>query len=1162
MTDLHASAEDLSPAERERLLAVLRKQATTGHQDHIPRRRSPAPVAASTTQQRLWLMDQIRPGLATYNETAAWRLTGELDVPVLRDTLSEIVRRHESLRTTFAASADGPVQHINDPRPVPLEVTDLTGLPADEQDTKAHALAVEQARQPFDLARGPLLRVSLLRLAPREHVLVLVAHHIVTDGWSTDLFRAELVALYAAFSAGRPSPLGEPVIQYADFAAWQRNRPDAPDLDAQLAYWRRQLAGLPPVLQLPIARPRPEVISHDGAREPFAVPAHLGRGVTEFARHGGATPFMVLLATLQILLHRYTGERDIAIGTALAGREHPDLEQVIGFFANTVVLRGDIGADATFRDVLAQARETSIAAQDNQDVPFESVVDTVRPERSPSFNPLFQTMLVLENAAGNRRHEPGGLKVTPDEIDIGVAKYDLVLQLRAEGDAFTGVWEYSTDLYDTDGIRRLGTHFLTLLEDALAHPDRPIGTLALLPAPELRTVVSDWNATDAPIPTGRRIHELIEEQVERSPEAPAVVDGDRSVTYGELNRGANQLARWLRDSGIEPGAVVGVALRPSADMLTAVLAVLKAGAAYVPMDPAYGPRRLEAMIEDAAPVAVLTHSETASGLPASATRQILLDRIREEYTRRDGRDLELAGSPEDLAYVMFTSGSTGKPHGVQVAHDNLVASTAARGHYYSTPPQRYLLLSSLSFDSSVAGIYWTLTTGGALVLPPTEHAVDIPALCRSMATSRPTHLLCVPSLYDLILDQARPEEVASLECVILAGEPLRQDLVDRHGELLDSVGLFNEYGPTEATVWCTVQRCGPARVPGQVPVGRPIANTRIRLLDRGRQPVPVGVPGELCIGGPGVTRGYVGRPELTAERFIPDPFGPGRLYRSGDLARYLPDGTIQLLGRIDDQVKVRGYRVEPGEIEAALREHPAVEAALVGAPAFDAGHRKIVANVVLRATGTSPADLRQFVRGRVPEFALPSLIEVVDELPRLPNGKVDRAGLVVSATSAAGASTPGAAPAGLTEALHRIWREVLGVDSVGLDDNFFEVGGDSLSIVKVYNEFKPLAGRDITITDMIKYPTISQVISFIGESESTAPVTESERLTEALHRIWREVLGVDSVGLDDNFFEVGGDSLSIVKVYNEFKPLAGRDVTITDMIKYPTIRQVISFLGA
>ncbi|MEH0416183.1 non-ribosomal peptide synthetase [Streptomyces sp. B21-083] len=1079
MTDTHPSAEDLSPAERERLLAALRQRPRAGGRDGIPARRPGAPVLASLTQQRIWLLDQIRPGLPTYNETAGWRLTGDLDTAVLRDCLSEIVRRHEALRTTFTDSADGPVQLIGEPRPVRLDVTDLTGLPGDRREEQARAAIVERARQPFDLARGPLLRVSLLKLATREHVLVLIAHHIVTDGWSTDLFRFELTELYAAFSRGEPSPLAEPATQYADFADWQRRRSGGPDLDAQLDHWRRELAGIPALLELPIAAPRPEVATHDGARFPFTVPADLGRAVADLAGQHGATPFMVLLGALQTLLHRYTGERDIVVGTALAGREHPELEKVIGFFANTVVLRGSLDADATFADVLGQAREAVIAAHDNQDVPFDSVVDAIGPQRSPGHNPLFQTMLVLENAPAPRDGggERTGLRITPDEVDIGVAKYDLVLQLRTDGDAFGGVWEYSTDLYAADAIEALGTHFLTLLADAVSHPDRPLAELALLPEPELRSLVRTGNATEALPETGGTIHRLFEEQAARTPDAVAVAEESGEVSYSELNARANRLARWLRRSGIQPGALVGIALRPSADLLVALLAVLKAGAAYLPMDPAYGSRRLEAMAADAAPVAVLTDSEVAADLPDLTAQRFLLDRVGPDQAAQDDHDLESTGSPDDLAYVMFTSGSTGRPNGVMVSHANLVASTTARWSRYDSPPERYLLLSSLSFDSSVAGIYWTLTTGGTLLVPPTVG--DIPVLCRSLAESRPTHLLCVPSLYELILQETKPADTESLTCVILAGEPLYQDLVSRHREQLPATALFNEYGPTEATVWSTVQRCGPSDLPGQVPVGRPIPGTRIRLLDRAAQPVPAGVPGELCIGGAGVSQGYLGRPELTAERFVEDPFADGVLYRSGDLGRYLPDGTIQLLGRIDNQLKVRGYRIEPGEIEAALREHPEVEAALAGAEQGTDSHRRLVAQVVPRGDGVSAARLHEFLRTRVPHFAVPSLIELVDELPRLPNGKLDRAALTVSKTYDAALTGNDPALTGLAAELADVWKATLGLDSVRADDNFFEMGGDSLTVVKVYNQFKQRSGKSFAITDMIKYPTIGRFVAFL-----------------------------------------------------------------------------------
>jgi amino acid adenylation domain-containing protein len=1083
MTNDGASIEELSPAERERVVAALRREAVAAADDAIPRRSGRAPAAASATQRRLWLLDRLRPGESAYNEPVAWRLRGVLDVALLERCLSEIVRRHEVLRTTFStASDDEPIQVVHSPRGVALPILDLTRLPTEEREAEASRLAAQEARRPFDLVEGPLLRTSLLRLDEQEHVLVVVVHHIVADGWSIGLFRNELLDLYAAFGAGRPSPLPELPIQYADFAAWQRGRLRDADLDAQLEYWRRQLDGLPPLLELPIARARPQVETFAGAREPFAPSPELSRRIAAVAREARVTPFMTVLAGLQAVLHRYTGERDIAVGAALSGREHPALEPLIGFFVNTVVMRGDVRGDATFRELLEQMREVALAAREHQDVPFERVVEALAPPRSAGRNPLFQVMLAAD-ATPPRRPQPSGLELTPTAVSSGAAKYDLTLQLALGAEGSHGVWEYNRDLYAPEDVRRADGHLRTLLEAALADLDRPLATLPLLTREELETLHGAWNHTRTPFPRDRCIHELFEEQAARTPDAPAVLEDERATSYGELNRRANQLARRLRGEGVGREARIGVAMQPSVDMLVAVLGVLKAGAAYVPLDPEHPARRLATMLASAGVDQVLTHDAVASRLPAIDAPIVSIDRERAALDSRPDGDLERATSPDALAYVLFTSGSTGEPKGVMVEHANVVHSTTARGHVYDRPPARFLLLSPLSFDSSVAGIFWTLTTGGALVLPRLAHASDVPALCHAMSASRSTHLLCVPSLYALILDEAQAEELAALETVIVAGEPLRRRVVERHMEVACGVGLFNEYGLTEATVWSTVHRCVAGEREREAPVGRPIANTCAYVLDGDCQPVPIGVPGELYVGGAGVARGYLGWPDLTAERFVPDPFAAGageRLCRTGDRARFRPDGTLQLLGRVDDQVKVRGCRVELGEVEAALLEHPAVDAALAAAPALGDGHRRLVAQVVASDASLAAEELRGFVAERLPAFAVPSQIAVVDALPRSTNGKLDRQALTVQPPGADAGSGAGSGEGSrLAQELCEIWRTTLGLDSVGLDDDFFQIGGDSLSVVRVHNRLRVLTDRDVAITDLFKHPTIGRLVAFL-----------------------------------------------------------------------------------
>lgn len=1076
-------AVDLPPADRIQVLQALRQDALRTAKPI--RRRSPETetTVLSPAQQRLWVLDQLRPGESVYNECAAWRLAGQLDVQALERSVTEIMRRHEALRTIFPTTDGLPVQAIQRPRDLKVTVLDLSRMAEEEREEELRRATRDEARRPFELARGPLVRMLLIRLSPRDHVLMLTAHHIVLDGWSVGIFKDELTRLYAAYRAGVPAPLGDLPFQYADYAVWQQQRFAERDFTGDIEYWTRQLQGLPPLFELPISRARPQSESFAGAREEFALSQHLRERLGLLSRRHGATLFMGLLSGFQALLHRYTGDSDVPVGTAVADRDHEGLDRLIGFFVNTLVLRGRLDGDMTFAQLLRDSRELAISAYEHSEVPFEHLVDALGVERSSAYNPLFQVMFVFENVPQGELCLPE-LTVEAVPVETGAAKYDLTLSMKETAEGIHGVWEYNRDLFAADAVARMSGHLSTLLEGAIDDPDRPIAGLPLLTPAERRTVFFDWNNTYRDFPSGRCIHELFEEQVARSPIAPAVISGNDQVSYSALNQRANRLARLLRRRGVEPGSSVGVCLTRSADMLVGVLGVLKAGCAYVPLDPSYPKRRLESMIEDAAVAALVTHTAATRDAEALTVSKVVdLDVDRDDLDREPENDLRTQTTADAAAYVIFTSGSTGRPKGVMVTHRNVVHSTTSRWDFYGPRVGRFLLVSPLTFDSSVAGIFWTLTSGGALVLPPEDGSWNAPALCRLIESRKVSHVLAIPSLYELILESAEPDQLATLDCVILAGEPCRGHVVNRHRVLLGDVEIYNEYGPTEATVWSTVYRCEAEEPAGDLPVGRPISNTRIYVLDDRMQPVPFEVTGEVWIGGAGVARGYANDPELTVERFVEDPFAerPGaRLYRSGDRGRFRQDGTLELRGRLDGQVKVRGARVDVSEVEQVLAEHPLVREAVVELQAGNDGRGRLVGYVALDGRGSASAqELQEFAQERLPGFAVPAELVFVERLPRLPNGKLDRTAISADHQESSGDSTE-AGLSDLEQTITAIWQETLEA-TVDRDANFFQIGGDSLSAVRVYNRLRGVTSREFAITDVFKYPTIRDLAAFLGE---------------------------------------------------------------------------------
>jgi amino acid adenylation domain-containing protein len=1063
---------ELSGKKRAILEALLRQQGIgEAKVERIPRRTESGPAPLSFAQQRIWFLDQLEPESPLYNIHIGVELSGLLNVSVLQRSIAEILRRHEALRTTFAVIDNRPVQIINQSAVFKLPVHDLQELDESQRRSRVSAWAEESARQRFHLTTGPLLRADLLRFRETEHVLLLTIHHIISDGWSVGVFVRELAALYEAYAAGRPSPLQELPIQYADFAAWQRSWLQGERLEEQLSYWRAQLTGVPPLLELPTDRPRPPVQSYRGAHETLLISESLSRSLKELSRREGATLFMTLLAAFSTLLYRYSGQRDILVGTPIANRNRAETESLIGFFVNTLIFRTRLSEQMTFRELLGQVREVALEAYAHQDLPFEKLVEELQPERSLSHSPVFQVMFDLQNAP-MRDLELHGLRLTPLPFDSLMAKFDLVMTVGETDGRLNGQLEYNTDLFDAATIERLGRHLERLLEAAVSKPDEQVSRLQLLTDDERQQILFEWNDTRVENEPARCVHELFEQQAAAKPEAVAVLLKDERLTYRELNERAHRLAHHLRRLGTGPESLVGVCLERSAEAIVAILGILKAGGAYLPLDPSHPRERLSRMLTDAGAQIVITPE--------------YFERNADEIETQINTDFKTTINSENLAYVIYTSGSTGKPKGVLVSHRNLAHSTFARLWYYRKPLKSFLLLSPFAFDSSVAGLFWTLCQGGMLVIPEEDSHQDPAYLAELIERHSVSHLLGLPAFYELILREARSRQLASLRTVIVAGEPCPPELVQHHAETLPRAALFNEYGPTEATVWSSVHCCDWSMDQHSVSIGRPVTNTQIYVLDSRLQPVPIGVTGEVYIGGDGVARGYLNHPDQTAERFVPHPFAakPGaRLYRTGDLACFLANGNIEYAGRNDFQVKIRGYRIELGEIELALAQHPDVSETVVLASGTNGGDKRLTAYVVLNDLRIATAkQLKEFLKERLPEYMLPSSFVMLDALPLTATGKVDRKAL--STQIGVEAEENYLAPrTALEEVLAGIFSEVLSLERVGVNDSFFDLGGHSLLATQVLSRVREAFQLELPLRKLFQAPTVASLATAILEAE-------------------------------------------------------------------------------
>ncbi|WP_164002997.1 non-ribosomal peptide synthetase, partial [Pyxidicoccus caerfyrddinensis] len=1040
-----------------------------------------SPLPLSFAQQRLWFLDQLEPGGSAYNIPMAVKLTGTLHVEALERAFEELVRRHESLRTTFQEQGGSPVQVISPKAHVRLRTEDLTVASAEERASEAARIFAEEAQRPFSLEHGPLLRTTLLKLSEQEHVLVLVMHHIVSDGWSMDVLVREAGALYESCSRGLSSPLPELPLQYADYAVWQREWLKDEVLYAQLAYWKHQLQGAPAVLELPTDKPRPTVQTFAGEGRGFLWPRELWESTKALAHGEGATPFMVLLAAFQTVLSRYSGQDDVCVGSPIANRTRAETEGLIGFFVNTLVLRARLGGNPTFRQLVAQAREVTLGAYAHQDVPFEKLVEELKPERHLNRSPLFQVMFILQNTPTTELRL-SGLTLAGMDTDARTSKFDLTLALTELPQGLSVGVAYNRDLYHQDTVDRLVGHLRVLLEAAVRAPDTRLAALPLTVDVERQRLLVEWNdthATFAPV----TVQALFEAQAARTPDAEAVVAEDSRLTYRELNRRANQLAHHLRELGVGPEVPVGLYLDRSASALVGLWGILKAGGAYVPLDPAFPLERLRAILADAGARALVTQSTLAERLGWSAGAVIRLDADAPVLTGRSDADPVPVAAPENLAYVIFTSGSTGRPKGVAIEHRQLINYVEGVSRRLELPDSAsFASVSTLAADLGNTAVFPALCHGGALHLVSREQASDPAALAALFEREAVDCLKIVPPHLQALLASGNPERVLPRQRLVLGGDVSDWSLIDRVHALAPGLEVFNHYGPTETTVGVLtlkVARGAEGRVSVSVPLGRPIPNARTYVLDARLVPVPVGVPGELCIGGLVVGRGYLGRPDLTAERFIPDPYSgaPGaRMYRTGDRARVLADGRIEFLGRVDHQLKLRGYRVELGEVEAALERHPAVREAVVLARDGQSGGKRLVAYAVPVAGQTLVAEsLRDFLSVTLPDYMVPQAFVVLDALPLTPNGKVDRGALPAPDFVVAEPESFTAPRTETEKVLAGLFAEVLGLAQVqvGVHGSFFELGGHSLLATQAISRIRGAFGIDLPLRELFEAPTVA-----------------------------------------------------------------------------------------
>jgi amino acid adenylation domain-containing protein len=1042
---------------------------------------------ASFAQRRLWYLDQIESGTAVYNIPQAFRLRGPLDEAVLRKSLRTIVERHESLRTTFESEEGSPLQVVTEQSPFDLEVVSLEGH--DDAWAEGERRAAEQARTGFDLEAGPLVRATLYRIADSEHVLFLNVHHIICDGWSLALLFAELTKLYASFKAGASSPLPEQEIQYADYAIWQQEAFTEGDmLEGELAFWKDYLGGELPQLSLPFDHHRPQEPSLEGKLRRFNLTGEETEAVRALAKTEKTSLFMTLLSAFSAFLSRITGETDILVGSPIANRDRDEIREAIGFYTNTVVFRNDLGGGPTFRELLARARVRVLGVLAHQEVPLEAVIEAVNPDRTLGDNPVFQVMFAHQVAPESALSLPG-VELSAIDVHSATSKFDLLLEMQELSEGMQCFFEYATDLFDDSTAERLVTHFVVFLRELVADPDRPVAEVPMMTAEQRRELLAADNATQAPVPS-QLLHEIVAACAGEHPDAVALEVEGETLSYAQLDARSNQLAHHLQAIGVGPDVMVGVCAERGFDMLVGMLGAMKAGAAYLPLDPLFPPDRIAYMIEDSAAPVLLTQAELSHAIPAGDAKVVRLDADWDTIASQPTDAPETAGTTgESLAYMIYTSGSTGKPKGVQIPHRAVVNFLATMAQ---TPgmgrDDKLLAVTTLSFDISVLELFLPLTVGATVCIATHEQAVDGHDLLEAIRERGVSMMQATPATWRLMIEAGwEADSATSLKKVLCGGEAwpagLGRELVDRADE------VWNMYGPTETTIWST---CARVTDGDHVVIGKPIANTTLFIVDKNQQLVPPGVAGELLIGGEGLARGYHQRPELSAERFVDNPFGDGKVYRTGDLVKRLPDGSVRYLNRLDNQVKVRGYRIELGEIESALEKHEDVKQPVVIVWDAGGGDKRLAAYIVYEAGKTlTGSELRRFLRDSLPDYMIPHLFVEMGSLPLTANNKVNRRALPDPLKQGQADASAFKAPETDAEKLvAKVWKDVLGLDrEVSMYDNFFDLGGHSLLSAQVTFKLEKQTGIRLSPRSMV-FQNLTQLAAELSASNDQAELTD------------------------------------------------------------------------
>lgn len=1075
--------ESLPPEKRELVLKKLRRQKKK-QAAVIP---TVVPVdrdqihPLSFAQQRLWFLHQLDPENVAYNMPVAIRLSGTLNRQALQDGLTEVVQRHEALRTIYPFENQQAIQRILPQGSLPIDLVDLSDRLPEAQEVTVWDRAREEARRPFNLADGPLQRALLMRLSPNKHILLLSMHHIACDGWSIGILIRELSLLYTAFAAGNPSPLPVVPVQYVDFVHWQRSWLSQERVNTQLSYWKETLHGAPQMLHLPTDRPRPAMQSYNGSVRRFHFDQSLAMKLEEVNRQTEATPFMSLLATFVSLLYIYTGQTDILVGTPVANRHHKALESVIGFFVNTLVLRSRFQPHFTFGDLLAHIRQSALEAFSNQDILFERLVEEVQPERNLSTSPLFQVMFVLQNTPVYAFELPG-VHLELLETEHTTAKFDLTLFITETESAISGWFEYNSDLFDEATIERMIAHFERLLRLVTADIDQPLHGLQLLSPEEITRQLVTWNATECPQPKVKTWLDIFEAHVERDPLAVAVWDKNEALSYEELDGRANRLAHHLQTIGVKPDTLVALCLPRSVNMMVILLGILKAGGGYLPLDPTYPAERLNYMMRDSQTRLLLTDRNghpAVEGFVAADTHVVVLEEIADILAAESTHRPERRTHSDHLAYVIYTSGSTGMPKGAMISHGSVINYLNWAAAEYNAAAGDSLVHSSIGFDATITSLFAPLMVGRGVHLLPEEEPVA--ALCAALQGKTGYGLIKITPAHLELLSHLLPDQPSAIEpAIVIGGEALMGGTIRFWQKNFPRARLVNEYGPTETVVGCCIFTAPEAAINGPVPIGRPIANTKLYVLDQSLRPVPIGVAGELFIGGAGVGRGYLNRPYLTAEKFLPDPFAGqpgGRMYRTGDMVKALPDGTLVYIGRRDNQIKLRGFRIELGEIEAALVEQKGVSEGVVILREDRPGDKQLVAYVVPEPSQeVTPKGLYETLLAALPNYMVPAAFVILNDLPLNENGKIDRVGLPVPDPGALLAQEAYVAPETPTEkVLAAIWSTVLGIDEIGVHDNFFHLGGHSLLAVQITTRIREELYIELPIHNLFMRPSIHEL---------------------------------------------------------------------------------------